>query len=405
MDYQNYNTITKSPIKTFLSQQVEKAVQQGLRVELVKDEKSFLHLQGEWNNLLTNSTANNIFLTWEWISTWWKIYKENFELYLITVRDKEANLVGIGPFKVTKRKFLRLRDISVLEFLGSGVGATPEFLEIVVKNGYEEGVLPLIVSTIIMDETIDMIDLHPYSTNARSREFLETIFKAEKLTSCVVPHSLSPVVHLPQTWDEYFQKKSRNFRKKMKEYRNRCARELKVVIGKANTSTGALQCLDSIIELHHGQRKNTSFSFKDERSISFHRQLVGPLWEKGWLSNYFMVSSNEMLAGMYCLKYNGTHYYYQSGRTTKYPKHHLGYVLINNILGDAIEEGSIIFNFLTGTEAYKFHWADSCQHSSRLLSLTKEGMASLWLRSYFIVTSALKQKTYPFKMDAESLGL
>jgi hypothetical protein len=108
MDYQNYNTITKSPIKTFLSQQVEKAVQQGLRVELVKDEKSFLHLQGEWNNLLTNSTANNIFLTWEWISTWWKIYKENFELYLITVRDKEANLVGIGPFKVTKRKFLRL---------------------------------------------------------------------------------------------------------------------------------------------------------------------------------------------------------------------------------------------------------------------------------------------------------
>jgi hypothetical protein len=235
MDYQNYNIITKSPIKTFLSQQVEKAVQQGLRVELVKDEESFLHLQGEWNNLLTNSTANNIFLTWEWISTWWKIYKENFELYLITVRDKEANLVGIGPFKVAKKKFLRFCDISVLEFLGSGVGATPEFLEIVVKNGREEAVLPLIVSTIIMDKTIDIIDLHPYSTNARSREFLETIFKAEKLTSCVVPHSISPIVHLPQTWDEYFQKKSRNFRKKTKEHRNRCTRDLNYIAGKERT--------------------------------------------------------------------------------------------------------------------------------------------------------------------------
>jgi CelD/BcsL family acetyltransferase involved in cellulose biosynthesis len=389
-----HNTTLKSPIKTLLNQHVDKALHRGLRVALVKDEESLLCLESEWDNLLTNCQANNIFLTWEWVNTWWKVYKQNFELYLIVVRDKEANLVGIGPFKLARKKFLQLRDISVLEFLGSGVGATPELLEIMVKNGCEEEVLSLIVSLIIEDKTVDIIDLHPYSSNARSRKFLESIFEEEKLNSCVMPYSLSPVVHLPQTWNEYYQKKSRNFRKKMKEYRNRCVRDLKITVGKASTGKEALEYLDSIIALHHGQRKNTSFSFKDERSISFHRQLVGPLWEKGWLSNYSMISGGEMLAGMYCLKYDGNHYYYQSGRTTKYPKHHLGYVLVNHILGDAIAEGSNTFSFLTGDEAYKFHWADSCQYSSRIISLTK-GNAGLWPRFYFMCTTAataLKRK-------------
>lgn len=379
-------------MNSFLNGQIEKAVQQGLRVGLITDDESFLGLQMEWNNLLTDSSANNIFLTWEWVSTWWKVYQDEFELFLITVRDKEADLVGIGPFKVAKRKFLWLYNISVLEFLGTGVGATPEGLEIIIKKGHEEGVLSLILSEIMRDEAIDMIDLHPYSSISRSREFLETIFKAERLTSCVVPHSLSPVVHLPQTWDEFYQKKSRNFKKKMKEYRNRCVRDLNIVFEKASTSTEALGYLDSIIELHHEQRKSTARSFKDQRSISFHRQLVGPLWAKGWLSYYFVGSGGKMLAGMYCLKYNGFHYYYQSGRTTKYPKHHLGYVLINYILGDAIVEGSNTFSFLTGNETYKFHWADSCQYSSRLIGLKKKGKISHWIKFYFLRATALKLK-------------
>jgi CelD/BcsL family acetyltransferase involved in cellulose biosynthesis len=233
-----HSTTLKSPIKTLLSQHVAKALHQGLHVTLVKDEESFLCLESEWDNLLTNSQANNIFLTWEWVNTWWKVYKQDFELYLIVVRDKEANLVGIGPFKLARKRFLQLCNISVLEFLGSGVGATPELLE-----------------------------------------------------------------------------------------------------------------------------------------------------EKGWLSNYSMISGGEMLAGMYCLKYDGNHYYYQSGRTTKYPKYHLGYVLVNHILGDAIAEGSNTFSFLTGDEAYKFHWADSCQYSSRIISLTK-GKAGLWPKFYFMCTTA-----------------
>lgn len=380
------------PIKTLLNRQIAREVHQGLYVELVKDEASFWNLQSDWNNLLINSSANNIFLTWEWVSTWWKCYKKDFELYLILVRDAEANLVGVGPFVVTKKKVLRLRGISVLQFLGTEVGATPESLEIVVKNGWAEGVLSLIISTIIEDKTIDLIDLHPYSSTSHSREFLETIFEAEKLTFRGMSYHQSPLIHLPKTWDEYYQKKSKNFRKKMKEYKNRCGRDLNIVFGKAGTSAEALECLDSIIELHQGQRKNTSCSFKDEQSISFHRQLVGLLWEKGWLSNYFMVSGNKMLAGMYCLKYDGTHYYYQSGRTTKYPKHHLGYVLINHILGDAITEGSSIFNFLTGDEAYKLRWSDSYRSSSRVIGLTKKSNTILWLRLYFFFAFDLKLK-------------
>ena len=31
----------------------------------------------EWNNILKKSNNNNIFLTWEWLSTWFKYFGTN----------------------------------------------------------------------------------------------------------------------------------------------------------------------------------------------------------------------------------------------------------------------------------------------------------------------------------------
>jgi len=42
----------------------------------------------------------------------------------------------------------------------------------------------------------------------------------------------------------------------------------------------------------------------------------------------------------------------------KYEKYSVGLVLINKTIQHAISEGAEVFDFLTGSEAYKFRWAD-----------------------------------------------
>ena len=43
-----------------------------LTIVPVENPEGFRGLQEEWNELLESSTSNCLFLTWEWLYTWWR---------------------------------------------------------------------------------------------------------------------------------------------------------------------------------------------------------------------------------------------------------------------------------------------------------------------------------------------
>src|SRR5260221_4118848 len=45
-----------------------------LHLELITTLEQFEALQSDWNALLHYNATNEIFLTWEWQSTWWQVY-------------------------------------------------------------------------------------------------------------------------------------------------------------------------------------------------------------------------------------------------------------------------------------------------------------------------------------------
>jgi CelD/BcsL family acetyltransferase involved in cellulose biosynthesis len=74
----------------------------------------------------------------------------------------------------------------------------------------------------------------------------------------------------------------------------------------------------------------------------------------------------RLVAGIYCYYYNGVYSYYQSGRDLRYSKYHIGLVLMNKVIEEAIKEGAVIFDFLTGDESYKYRWAQSSRKNLRI---------------------------------------
>src|SRR5690348_7796249 len=68
-----------------------------LQLELITTLAGFEALQTEWNLLLSDNATNELFLTWEWQTTWWYAYQPG-DLWIVAARDEAGTLVGVAPW-------------------------------------------------------------------------------------------------------------------------------------------------------------------------------------------------------------------------------------------------------------------------------------------------------------------
>lgn len=74
--------------------------------DIKTDIETIESLEKEWKALLLNSSHNNLFLSWEWISSWCiHMLKKTETPVIITARDG-GKLVGIAPLLHDKHRFL-----------------------------------------------------------------------------------------------------------------------------------------------------------------------------------------------------------------------------------------------------------------------------------------------------------
>ena len=65
-----------------------------MKVECIRDPESLEKLKDLWNELLFSSEQNCIFLTHEWISSWWKCFSEDNSLEILIFKDEEGLAIG-----------------------------------------------------------------------------------------------------------------------------------------------------------------------------------------------------------------------------------------------------------------------------------------------------------------------
>src|SRR5438105_4444855 len=82
-----------------------------LAVECLSEEM-FDGLQSEWNRLLDRSSSDTVFLRWEWIHTWWTLFKAERRFYALAVRD-QGRLVGIAPLYIDRPGPLGVRQLKL----------------------------------------------------------------------------------------------------------------------------------------------------------------------------------------------------------------------------------------------------------------------------------------------------
>jgi CelD/BcsL family acetyltransferase involved in cellulose biosynthesis len=348
------------------------------QIEAIVDDASFGALEREWNPLLAVSSANNIFLSWEWVSLWWAIYGRGTRLNVVVARDRHGALLGIAPLQRRILGVLGLAHVQVGEFIGAGGDVTPERLDFIVRPGCEASVTPAMVDFLCRDRTLAGVDLRPFAAESPNLPLLMQAFHRNgRHLVRAQQDSVCPVLRLPSTWAEFVGTRSRNYRKKLGEYERRCKRDFGAVVRLSATEADVRRDMSTLIDLHIRRWGSASRAFRTAQYVDFHRQFAQRLLARNRLRLFVLEGDDKPLAALYCFLLDGRYYYYQAGRDPERSQHRPGLVLLHAAIRHAIEEGVGLFDFLTGNEAYKYIWAGEQQASVRLTDWRTRPMSAV----------------------------
>jgi CelD/BcsL family acetyltransferase involved in cellulose biosynthesis len=350
----------------------------GLRIEPVFEPDQFRALGEQWNALLAASPADNVFLSWEWISTWWDVYGANSRLYVLSLRDDDGVLVGIAPLRIRRRSRLAgIVRLRVVEFIGTGGDVTPEYLDLIARPGYEAAVADAVADVLTEDRAIDAIDLRVCpNTSVCLARLSERLGQQTRGLVQLRHDSTCPAMRLPPSWEIYWASRSKNHRKKLREYERRCERELEARVRLTATPEEIEPDMQTLTRLHHQRWNHRSRAFQSGQYREFHLRLARLLMKRQALRLFSMEAGPKVVASLYCFAYNGRFSYYQAGRDPDYARYRVGLVLLHRAIAQAISEGAHTFDFLSGDEDYKYTWADE-QAVNLRLSQWKSGLARM----------------------------
>ena len=91
-----------------------------ISLRVVKTLRAFYRLRQEWDSLLNTSPQGTIFLTHEWLGSWWSVFGKGRRLRVLLAYNQEGRLVGGVPFYIRLRWVKRLLPIREMRFVATG---------------------------------------------------------------------------------------------------------------------------------------------------------------------------------------------------------------------------------------------------------------------------------------------
>lgn len=334
-------------------------------VERIEDIASFEKLREEWNELLEASASNSLFLTWEWLYTWWKHLSERRKLLIIAVRSGRE-LVAVAPLAVSPYRVTRLLPFRSLEFMGSGsVGS--DYLDFIIKRGREGEALEALAEHLAGGKL--MLDLAQLNRNSCLAAGLSGKLGLRGWGCSEKATDICPFIPLSgHSWLSYLATLGAEHRYNLQRRLKNLTKQFDVRFEQAESEEQRGQALALLVSLHNmrWRERGGSNAFHAPGLVAFHDELSRLALERGWLRLFVLWLDGKPAASLYGFRYQRVFYFYQSGFDPSYSKYSVGLVIMGLAIKHAIEEGAEEYDLLHGDERYKFQWAREARELGRV---------------------------------------
>jgi CelD/BcsL family acetyltransferase involved in cellulose biosynthesis len=329
--------------------------------------EQFLGNRAAWQSLLERSGADPLFMSWHWVSTWWRHHEARLaaELCVLAVLGADGQLQGIAPFhlRTVRQQGVRARR---LELLGNAwrddSAVFGEYLDVIAARDTRTGVCAALGEWLGHDPQWDELVL----CNLRAGSVAEQL--AGSLARCAYVRGVESMtgwsIRLPETFEQFLARLSSNTRRKVANQREKLVAAVCEITAPADRPD-ALGRLSGFVAQRFGSSADAA-----ELRARFHADLVAAWPDAAGLRLTELRSSGQSISVMLNFRIGGTEYYLQSGFDDAHARGlspgllHLGYAIES-----ACRDGVGQFDFLAGRGLHRDYKQDFAADGAPLHSL------------------------------------
>jgi len=304
-------------------------------------QESFDSLASCWTASSHSLRWNSPFVLPAWLKVWWQELGSEGELYLSTVRQGER-VIGVAPLLVREGKASLVGSVDVCDYL-----------DFVVAPGMERDFFGILLDD-LKGKGINLLNLRPLRPDSTVLTHLVSIAQNRGYEVLCQPEDVSVELDLPATWEEYLGILTAKQRHEVRRKLRRLSEAGKVDYHFIEDSVAVNNAMGTFLKMFAESRQDKA-TFLTTQMESFLRSLADTMHKAGLLRLGMLELDAVPTAMIMCFDYNDCLYLYNSGYDPQYNTLSAGLLCKVLCIKESIQEGKKRFDFLKGSETYKYH--------------------------------------------------
>jgi CelD/BcsL family acetyltransferase involved in cellulose biosynthesis len=314
-----------------------------------------------WNAFLETSHRNEVFLTWEWVSSWVTECTHDGNLRVLAVHD-DGELVAIAPFCVERVPYGGVFELRILKPLADDVS---DYFDIIGGRERVQAWAPVVWNYVFgeMRNEWDVLDLLEMGEDSPVLDAFQKLATKDRRCRGIqtIKRTRCPYLILPESWSGYLAACGSERRYYLTTSLRRLSALGPLEVRFCESPEELPARMGDLISLNKKswEDRGGSDTFASPELERFHRRAARSLLDRGVLFLCTVNVGGEHVASFYGFEYNKKVYYYISA-VKKVPLKRVN--VLDTLLGlcmeEAIRRGCGEFDMLRGAEAYKLRWTD-----------------------------------------------
>jgi CelD/BcsL family acetyltransferase involved in cellulose biosynthesis len=321
-------------------------------------------IKNDWNLLLEESISHVPFLRYEYLETWWQTRGGDewpeAELAIITAED-QSGLIGVAPLFLAeregKRSLLLLGSIEI-----------SDYLDIISRERDLRDFLTGLMDFLKGDFPMkwNSLDFYNILEDSPSLDVFQQAAAGKGLKTEISQLQHSPFIPLPGDWETYLsgldKKQRHEIRRKLRRVEEAGDAVKWYIVEDGEALESELAAFMKLMVNDEDKAKFLTPAMREHM-----QQTSRCAFEAGCLQLAFLEVQGEKAAGYLSFDYLDKLWIYNSGLDWKFSEYSPGWVLLANLIRNAIEAGRTEFDFMRGNEDYKYRFGAVDRFVMRLL--------------------------------------
>lgn len=364
-----------------------------LSIVRISDYHEFRNYKERWDDLLSRSDTDNIFLTYDWIDACIRHFF-NKEVLLILNIFYEDRLIGIAPLMIKRGRYLGL-PVRTLCFIGTGISDRMDFI---VEGNKGEAAVSIMDYLMSIKSEWDFINMEEMLDGTDTIRAIESYIAERSITNIFGPSKKAFFIAMDRAKGKISQRFSKKFHTKLKKINNKW-QGLNLTFERyagSGTSGEKLFSVFHDIENKSWKGDRQSGIFSKPVSSNFHREILSKFSKDGCLDLSVLNLNERPIAYIYNYLYGKRSYNYSIAYDKKHFNISPGTLLMLWALSDSSARDIVEFDFARGEGEWKARFARDFRLHNRVRIFKKAPYSRLlyYLQSRFMPYMRRKRYIY-----------